>query len=144
MSSLILPQTVGPASIPTKQNQPNNQSSAVMGMPFKPAPMSQGNIFSMSRAAYNRSVNQNVNAIGNPNLGVPIKKKWYGASSSRMSSEHTNLRTIEATGKSSTNRLIPNNTFSFSGPDQTSIKTALTRCRGNGCVAPKKKGVNNN
>ena len=144
MSSLIPPQTVGPASIPTKQNQPNNQSSVVMGMPFKPAPMSQGNIFSMSRAAYNRSVNQNVDAIGNPNLGVPFKKKWYGASSSRMSSEHTNLRTIEATGKSSTNRLIPNNTFSFSGPDETSIKTALTRCRGNGCVAPKKKGANNN
>ena len=142
-SSLLLPKTVGPASIPTKQNQPNNQSNAVMGMPFKPAPMTQGNIFSMSRAAYNRSVVENVNAIGKPNrIEELAKKKWYGASSSRTSSEHTNLRTIEATGKGSTNRLIPNNTFSFSGPDQTTIKTALTRCRGNGCVAPKKKGAN--
>ena len=141
LSSLLFPKTVGAAAIPIKQNHPNNQSNAVMGMPFKPAPMTQGNIFSLSRAAYNKSVVANVNSIGKPNLVAELqKKKWYGASSSRMSSEHTNLRTIEATGKGSTNRLIPNTTFSFSGPDQTTVKTALARCRGNGCVAPKKKG----
>ena len=141
MTSLISPQTVGAASIPLKQSQPNNQSSAVMGMPFKPAPMTQGNIFSMARAAYNRNVNANVNAIGKNTEGSTIgKKKWYGASSSRMSSEHTNLKTIEATGKGTTNYINPQ-TFSFSGPDQTSQKTALARCRGNGCTAPKKKGA---
>jgi hypothetical protein len=147
MTTLILPQTVGPASIPTKQNQPNNQTSAVMGLPFKPAPMSQGNVFSMNRAAYNKDVVRNVNDIGkgndpiNSRFTVPThKKKWYGASASRTSSEHTNLRTIDATGKSSTNQL---NTqlMSFSGPDQTTIKNALVRCRSSGSVAPKKKGA---
>ena len=64
MSNLIQPQTVGPASIPTKQNQPNNQTNTVMGMPFKPATMTQGSFFSMARAAYNKDVNQNVNSVG--------------------------------------------------------------------------------
>jgi hypothetical protein len=134
----ILPQTVGPSSIPTKQNQPNNQTNAIMGMPFKPDTMAQGSIFAMGRAAYNKNVNQNVDSIGQSITG---KKKWYGASSSRMSSQHTSLKTIEATGKSSTN-YVNTQTLSFSGPDQTSVKNALVRCRGSGCVAPKKKGAN--
>jgi hypothetical protein len=142
-------QTGGPASIPTKQNQPNNTTNVVMGMPFKPAQMTQGGFFAMSRAAYNRNVIQNVNSIGQittpPNftpLGtVPSgKKKWYGASASRQCSEHTNFKSIEATGKSSTNS-INTKTMSFSGPDQTTVKDALVRCRANGCVAPKKKGA---
>ena len=130
--SLILPQTVGPASIPLKQNLPNNRTQAVMGMPFKPDTMTQGSFFAMSRAAYNRNVNQNVNAVGQittpPNI-VPLgtapsgKKKWYGASGSRTCSEHINLKGIEATGRGSTNQLNPK-TFSFSGPDQTSVKNA--------------------
>jgi len=140
MTSLIKAQTSGPASIPTKQNQPNNQTKVAMGMPFKPAPMTQGNAFSLGRMAYNRGVVNNVDAVGK---GKAPQKKWYGASGSRMSSEHTNLRTIEATGKGSTNRLNGNKPMSFSGPDQTSQKTALARCRGNGCNAPKKKGAVN-
>ena len=144
----ILPQTVGPASIPTKQNQPNNLTHAVMGMPFKPDQMTQGSFFAMSRAAYKRKVNQNVDSVGQlplqpgtSQLGTaPLgKKKWYGASSSRMCSEHTNLKGIEATGKSSTN--ATSQSMSFSGSDQTSVKNALARCRSNGCVAPKKKGA---
>lgn len=144
---LIPPQTVGAASIPLKQNLPNNTTAAVMGMPFKPAPMTQGNAFSIGRMAYNKMVNANVNDIGkgndpvNSRFTVPAhKKKWYGASSSRTCSEHTNLRTIEATGKSSTN-VVNTGVMSFSGPDQTTIKNALVRCRANGCVAPKKKGA---
>ena len=146
----ILPQTVGPASIPTKQNQPNNRTNAVMGMPFKPSTMTQGSLFAMGRAAYNKNVNQNVDSVGqSPAASLAAsgqspaafgKKKWYGASSSRTSSEHTNLKTIEATGKSSTNH-VNTQKLSFSGPDQTSVKNALVRCRGNGCVAPKKKGA---
>jgi hypothetical protein len=140
MSSLILPQTIGPASIPTKQNIPNNISDSVMGMPFKSGTMTQGNFFSMARAAYNKNVNKNVDGIGKTQ--VPDgKKKWYGASSSRSCSEHINLKGIEATGKGTTNRIITE-PMSFSGPDQTTVKTALARCRGNGCVAPKKKGAN--
>ena len=146
-STLIRPQTVGPASIPLKQHLPNNRTSTVMGVPFKPDTMTQGNAFSIGRAAYNKSVVRNVDDIGQGNDPINSrftqpahKKKWYGASASRMSSEHTNLRTIEATGKGSTNRIFTQ-PMSFSGPDQTSQKTALARCRGNGCVAPKKKGA---
>ena len=148
--ALIQPQTVGPASIPLKQNLPNNLTSSVMGMPFKPDTMTQGNAFSLGRAAYNKAVNRNVNDIGqgnepiNSRFTVPThKKKWYGASASRMSSEHTNLKTIEATGKGSTNRILTQ-PMSFSGPDQTTVKNALVRCRANGCVAPKKKGASPN
>ena len=130
----IAPQTVGPASIPHKQNIPNNQSTATMGMPFTPAPMTQGSFFSISRAAYNKNVNQNVDSV------LHTKKKWIGVSGSRSAAEHIRLKSIEATGKGTTNRLQPQ-TFSFSGPDQTTKKTALARCRGNGCVAPKKKGA---
>ena len=69
------------------------------------------------------------------------KKKWYGASGSRSASEHINLKGIESTGKGSTNR-VQTQLMSFSGPDQTTTKTALARCRGGGCIAPKKKGAN--
>ena len=146
----IPPEYVGPASIPTKQNQPNNQTNAVMGVPFKPDQMTQGNFFAMSRAAYNRGVNKNVAEVGQittpPNY-VPLgtlpsgKKKFYGASGSRTCGEHINLKGIEATGKGSTNHNPFRETISFSGPDQTSVKNALVRCRANGCVAPKKKGA---
>lgn len=145
--ALIRPQTVGPASIPLKQHLPNNRTKVVMGMPFKPDTMTQGNTFAMGRAAYNNGVNRNVDDIGqgnspiNSRFTVPVhKKKWYGASASRMSSEHTNLRTIEAIGKGSTNR-FNTQPMSFSGPDKTTVKNALVRCRANGCVAPKKKGA---
>ncbi len=145
---IILSQTVGAASIPLKQHLPNNKSNAPMGMPFKPDQMTQGNVFSIARAAYNKSVNRNVDDIGKGNdpinsrfIQPAHKKKWIGASASRTSSEHTNLRTISATGKGSTNRVPAPQTFSFSGPDQTSVKSALARCRGSGSVAPKKKGA---
>jgi hypothetical protein len=148
MPSLIQAHTAGAASIPLKQNQPNNRTTAVMGMPFKPATMSQGTLFSLNRAAYNKAVVKNVNDIGKGNdpiqsrFTVPThKKKWYGASASRTAGEHTNLRTIEATGKSSTNS-VDTQPMSFSGPDQTTIKNALVRCRSGGSVAPKKKGAN--
>lgn len=144
---LITPQTNGPSSIPMKQNIPNNQSSVVMGMPFKPMHMTQGGFFAMSRAAYNKGVNQNVKDVGKAQEQIDInnkpngKKKWYGASGSRSASEHINLKGIESTGKGSTNR-VQTQLMSFSGPDQTTTKTALARCRGGGCIAPKKKGAN--
>ena len=139
--SMIKPETVGSTSIPTKQNIQNNQSNAVMGLPFKPSTMTQGSFFSMSRRLYNKNVNQNVDGVGKP-IGndVNAKKKWYGASSSRTSAEHSRLKGIEATGKGSTNQ-INTQTMSFAGPDQTTVKSALARSRGSGSVAPKKKGA---
>jgi len=139
--SMIKPQTVGDASIPLKQNIPNNQSSAVMGLPFKPNTMTQGSFFSMSRQLYNKNVNQNVDGVGKSfENNVNAKKKWYGASSSRTSAEHIRLKGVQATGKGSTNQ-INTQTFSFAGSDQTTVKSALARSRGSGSVAPKKKGA---
>jgi hypothetical protein len=101
------------------QNIPNNLTQVVQGMPFKPATMAQGSIFTNARAAFLRKAGGG--------------QSWF------QSSDYTKLQTIIATGKSSTN---PNGiTMSFAGPDQTSVKTAIARCRGGGCVSPKKKGA---
>ena len=124
--------TVGPASIPLKQADNNNQTRALMGMPFKPNTMAQGNMFSMFRKAY-------------------IKKSG-GGEGFFDASQYINLKKINATGKSSTNAVGTNdnynalntnkyNVMSFSGPDQTSVRDGKTRCRAGGCVAPKKKGA---
>jgi hypothetical protein len=115
-------ETTGPASFPLSQNIPNNLTTAKMGMPFKPNTMAQGSMFSNARISYTQ------NAGGG--------KNW------NASSDYIQLKRINAIGKSSTKVGLPiNNPLSFAGPDQTSIKTSIARCRGGGCVAPKKKGA---
>ena len=136
---LITPQTNGAASIPLKQNIPNNLSTVKMGMPFKPAPMTQGNFFSMARAAYINNVSDNMK-INTTQPANSKKNKWYGASMARTAGQQITAKEVAATGKGTTNPLSPQ-PFSFSGKDQTTAKTALARCRGGGCVAPKKKGA---
>jgi hypothetical protein len=103
----------------TENNHPVNQTQVVHGMPFKPATMAQGSMFSLARMCYLRESGGG--------------KTWND------SSAYTQLKRIVATGKSSLNQA--GNKMSFSGPDQTSVKTAITRCRGGGSVAPKKKGA---
>jgi hypothetical protein len=103
----------------TVNNHPSNQTKVVNGMCFKPNTMAQGSMFSNARMCYVREAGGG--------------KTW------NSSSDYTSLKRIVATGKSSLN--IPGGqTMSFSGPDQTSVKTAVARCRGGGTVAPKKKG----
>ena len=111
--------TVGPASIPLKQSDNNNETHASMGMPFKPNTMAQGNMFSMFRRAY--------------------VKKSGGGEGFFDSSQYIALKKINATGKSSTN--YQNSVMSFSGVDQNSVREAKKYCRAGGCVAPKKKGA---
>lgn len=53
--------TVGPASIPLKQSDNNNLTTAIMGMPFKPNTMTQGSDFASARFAY-------INNVGNPSI----------------------------------------------------------------------------
>jgi hypothetical protein len=159
MSQLQPFQTVGPASIPLKQSDNNNLTYARMGMPFKPNTMTQGNDFANGRLAYIQNVgNPHTNltttshsttttytnrpikvSVTNSNLNAQIgagKKKNYNVSAS----ERIYLKKINAIGKSSTNT-SNTQTMSFSGVDQTSVKNAIARCRGGGCVAPKKKGA---
>ena len=151
-------QTVGPASIPLKQSDNNNLTYAKMGVPFKPNTMTQGNDFANGRLAYiqhvgNPQTNSTINShsttttytnrpikvsVSNSNLNAQIgagKKKNYNVSAS----ERIYLKKINAIGKSSTTT-INTQAMSFSGVDQTSVKNAIARCRGGGCVAPKKKG----
>lgn len=151
-------QTVGPASIPLKQSDNNNLTYAKMGVPFKPNTMTQGNDFANGRLAYiqhagNPQTNSTINShsttttytnrpikvsVSNSNLNAQNsagKKKNYNVSAS----ERIYLKKINAIGKSSTNT-INTQAMSFSGVDQTSVKNAIARCRGGGCVAPKKKG----
>ena len=154
--------TVGPASIPLKQSDNNNLTYAKMGVPFKPNTMTQGNDFANGRLAYIQNVgNPYTNptttshsttttytnrpikvSVSNSNLNAQIgagKKKNYNVSAS----ERIYLKKINAIGKSSTNTLNTHKppAMSFSGVDQTSVKNAIARCRGGGCVAPKKKGA---
>lgn len=111
--------TVGPASIQLKQADNNNETHALMGMPFKPNTMTQGNIFSMFRKAY--------------------FKKSGGGEGFFGSAQYTELKKINAIGKSSTN--YQNGLMSFSGVDPNSVRDGKKYCRAGGCVAPKKKGA---
>lgn len=161
--SLIVPQTVGPASIPLKQSDNNNLTNVKMGTPFKPAPMAQGNMFSLGRAMFKRS-NLNANIGGwdpqNPlsnktsivNNGIAVHpgsnyssniNGWIASTKMKKcsgnSADYIRYKSSNAIGKSSmTKSSIP---LSFAGTDQTSVKTAISRCRGGGCVAPAKKGA---
>lgn len=115
-------ETVGPASIPLKQSDNNNLTHSLMGMPFKPNTMAQGNMFSMYRKAY--------------------VKKSGGGQGFFDSSQYIELKKINATGKSSTNVLTPiPHAMSFSGVDPNSVRDGKRKCRAGGCVAPKKKGA---
>jgi len=120
----LLPyETVGPASIPLKQADNNNLTHSLMGMPFKPNTMAQGNMFSMYRKAY--------------------VKKSGGGQGFFDASQYVELKKINATGKSSTNVLNanPQGAMSFSGVDPNSVRDGKKKCRAGGCVAPKKKGA---
>ena len=145
-------QTNGPASFPLKQINNNAQTRAYMGMPFKPATMTQGSDFAMGRQGY-------INDIGFPSGSQQYiqqtqyaKKKKFNNSSG----EQTNKRKMNAVGKSSinqTNKITitsalgnssikqTNNLMSFSASDNTTVNSALAKCRGGGCVAPAKKGA---
>ena len=128
-------ETSGPASFSLKQINNNAQTKAYMGMPFKPATMTQGSEFAIGRQGY-------INDIGYPSGSQQYiqqtqyaKKKKFNNSSG----EQTNKRKMNAIGKSSVNR--NNNLMAFSASDNATVNSALAKCRGGGCVAPPKKGA---
>ena len=128
-------QTTGPASFSLKQINNNAQTKAYMGMPFKPATMTQGSDFAMGRQGY-------INDVGFPSGSQQYiqqtqyaKKKKFNNSSG----EQTNKRKMNAVGKSSINQ--KNNLMAFSASDNTTVNSSLAKCRGGGCVAPAKKGA---
>lgn len=128
-------QTSGPASFSLKQINNNAQTKAYMGMPFKPATMTQGSEFAIGRQGY-------INNVGYPSGSQQyIQQTQYAKKKNfnNSSGEQTNKRKMNAVGKSSVNR--NNNLMAFSGSDNTTVNSALAKCRGGGCVAPKKKGA---
>jgi hypothetical protein len=135
-------QTTGPASFSLKQINNNAETRAYMGMPFKPATMTQGSDFAMGRHEY-------IKDSGNPKIGENVVSgRSYGNSKKKFnnsSGEQTNKRKMIAIGKSSINKSSinknNNNLMAFSAADNTTVNSALNKCRGGGCVAPKKKGA---
>lgn len=128
-------QTTGPASFPLKQINNNAQTKAYMGMPFKPATMTQGSDFAIGRQGF-------INNVGYPNGSEQFIKQTQFAKKKKFnnsSGEQTNKRKMTAVGKSSVN--TNKNLMAFSAPDNATVNSALAKCRGGGCVAPKKKGA---
>jgi hypothetical protein len=120
-------ETSGPASFSLKQINNNAETNAYMGMPFKPATMTQGSDFAIGRQGY-------INDVFLQQTQLAKKKKFNNSSG-----EQTNKRKMTAIGKSSVNR--NNNLMAFSVPDNATVNSALAKCRGGGCVAPPKKGA---
>lgn len=130
-------QFTGPASFPLKQHINNKETTAVMGMPFKPETMTQGSDFAAARYAYIKDAGTNLLSTATTNRSYGNSKKKFNSSAS----EHINLKKMNAIGKSSTNHLKPTGgLMSFASADQTTVKSSLAKCRSSGCVAPKKKG----
>jgi hypothetical protein len=142
--------TSGPASIPLREGIINNkQTSVAKGMPFKPDSMDQGNVFSIGRMAFARMNTKMsakpstaaelkaTNQLTSPNLVVGKGgKNWSGASS------YTENKRRIAIGKGSMNTFPVNTTLtSFSAQDKNTLNHAIAKCRGGGCIAPKKKGA---
>lgn len=121
--------TTGPTSFPSKSI--NRNGILNNGMPFKSINMSQGNIFSSNRLLYSSYVN-------------PLKGEGHNMlrhSSSDVMSRKKSL----AIGKSSKKiGLNNNNNISYKSTETNSIKNSLSRVRGGGSVAPKKKSSINN
>lgn len=144
---------VGPASIPLRQHINNGMTTAYMGMPFKPDTMTQGSEFSRARRIYSRvdrfkkktSVeDQQAGIVRSDNFtkkskviqALPVQKHFTS------SEERIAMRKMEAIGKSSMkqgmSRTAP---LSFRSQERNSRNTALSKVRGGGAVAPKKKGA---
>ena len=139
--SVIIQNVHTNASFPLKQYNNNKITNVQGGMPFKPDNMTQGNDFTMGRQVYisNSIIDINKDVMRNPpssKVGLGLKKFNQSAG------EHISARKMNAVGKSSLNRQTSQQTpMSFSSKDQNLVNSALSRVRGGGCVAPKKKGA---
>jgi len=155
---------VGPPSIPMKQ--PNNNgvmANIQMGMPFKPNNMTQGSAWSTERRIYLNGIPQKPTGkilpapctySSNP-VNMPHHSARKSCDSKKVidieyfakqtllanhsSSDVTSRRKAIAIGKSS-GMSEPKNELSFRTQDKNIVRSALSRCRSGGCVAPPKKG----
>jgi hypothetical protein len=138
-----LPYFVGPASYPIKQTTINGLTSVVNGSPFKPDTMSQGSAFSNSRLIYKKT--QDINRAStilkfSKTTGTKLTAYSLNKSTPSSSSQHIQSRRARAVGKSSiiTTR---DTTMGYKNYDKNDVRSAISRTRGGGSVAPKKKGA---
>lgn len=142
-----LPYFVGPASYPIKQTTINGLTSAVNGSPFKPDTMTQGSAFSNSRLIYKKT--QDINRAStilkfSKTTGTKLSAYSLNKSIPSSSSQHIQSRRARAVGKSSiiTTRDTPRDTtMGYKNYDKNDVRSAISRTRGGGSVAPKKKGA---
>jgi hypothetical protein len=110
-----------------KQNTNNgNIKNVEKAMPAKFYPSAGSSMFSNARHLYvNNSSDKHI-------------KRWQPISSG----ERTYMRSAREIGESSIQSTSTKQEVSFRSKETNSIRTALTRVRGGGTVAPKKKGAN--
>jgi hypothetical protein len=126
-------------SFPLKQHTNNGYISNVrMAMPSQFYPSANTSLFSSARNAYINNVGKGPSNNHSSIAEYTKKKKWGNSSSSEV----TYMRRVNAIGKSSIQSPATIEKLSFRSQDTTSRNDALRRCRGGGCVAPKKKGAN--
>jgi hypothetical protein len=152
MSALYISKFNGPSDFSVKQPNDNNITNIKMGMPFKPATMAEGNMFSLNRQAYNRMKQQEYSREIENNVKKTTTAYYLGSrrfliSTSKAtaslankyldSSQYTNIETINAVGKSSVN--LNSKKMSFGGgANVNDVRTSLRKCRSSGYVVHKK------
>jgi hypothetical protein len=138
-----LPYFVGPASYPIKQTTINGVTSVVNGSPFKPDTMTQGSAFSNSRLIYKKTLDiRRASTIlkFSKTTGTKLTAYSLNKSTPSSSSQHIQSRRARAVGKSSI-ITIDNTTMGYKNYDKNYVRSAISRTRGGGSVAPKKKGA---
>ena len=108
-------------------------------MPSKPNTMTQGNPFSLGRKSFTLAFAKEQKVSEIYKNSERLKPYHMGKGVPLASSQYVNKRKAVALGKSS----IPQSNLSlnFYNKDNTSRNSALSRVRGGGSVAPKKKGA---
>lgn len=97
-----------------------------------PNTMTHGNSFSLGRKSFTLAFAKEQKVSEIYNISGRLKPYHMGKGVPLASSQYVNKRKAQALGKSSLN---------YYNIDQTSRKSALSRVRGGGSVAPKKKGA---
>jgi len=104
----------------------NGISYSINGSPFKPNTMEQGSIFSNSIHSYT-----------NIPSNFTTKKTWGNSSD-----QYIKYKKIQSIGENKRNIGLPiGSPLSYKSTENNSRKTAISRVRGGGAVAPKKKGA---
>jgi hypothetical protein len=113
--------------MPQKQNINNgNIKNVEKAMPAQFYPSAGSSMFSIARHLYvNNSTDKHI-------------KRWQPISSG----ERTYMKSAREIGESSIQSKATKEELSFRSKENNSIRTALTRARGGGSIAPKKKGAN--